>query len=149
MQVILLTDLRNKGRRGDVVQVKPGFARNYLLPKQFAVPATPGNTKWFQQQRAKIEAKLDQERDAAAAAGAQITGTRVEISKRAGESETLYGSVTPAEIIMALKEQGIDIDRRMLDLSGGIKTLGEHIVKIDLHPEVTAEITINVIPASN
>ncbi len=148
MEVILLTDIRSQGRRGEVINVKPGYARNYLMPKGMALPATKGNRHWFEEQRTKIEARLNQERDAAALAGAEIQGTVIEIAKRAGETETLYGSVTPYEIMEALAERGIKVSRSQLDLAGGIKTLGEHPVGVDLHTEVTAEIIVRVIPAS-
>lgn len=148
MKVILLSDLRHTGRRGEIVDVKPGFARNYLMPKGLAALASDANQKWFEQQRTKIEARLDQEREAAAEAAAGIEGTRVSIAKRASETETLYGSVTPVEIAEALAAKGIDIDRKTLDLAGGIKTLGEHTVRVDLHPEVTAEIVVEVVSES-
>ena len=148
MKVILLSDLRHTGRRGEIVEVKPGFARNYLMPKGLAALATDANQKWFEQQRTKIEARLEQEREAAAADAAKIDGTRVSIAKRASETETLYGSVTPVEIAEALAAKGIEVDRKVLDLAGGIKTLGEHTVRVDLHPEVTAEIVVEVVSES-
>ena len=144
MKVILLSDLRHTGRRGDVLVVKPGYARNYLLPRKLAAPATVGNLKGFQQQRKKIDAAHAAQREAALEIAAQIEGTRVRIKKRASESETLYGSVTPAEVVEALSRKGLSVDRRDIDLSGGIKTLGDHAVRIDLHPEVVAEITVTV-----
>ncbi|MEM1247318.1 MAG: 50S ribosomal protein L9 [Acidobacteriota bacterium] len=146
MDVILLSDLRHTGRRGEVVRVKPGYARNYLLPRGLAAPATEGNKKWFEQQRKKIDAAHAAERDEAAQRAAEIAGVTVEIAKRAGESETLYGSVTPGEIVEALEAKGITVDRRDVDLTGGIKTLGEHVVRIDLHAEVVAEVTVQVVP---
>lgn len=146
MKVILLSDLRHAGSRGDVIDVKPGYARNYLLPKRLAVPATSGNMKWFGQQRKKIDAKHAQEREEAAAVAAQMEGVRVSIAKRVGETETLYGSVTATEVAYALEEKGFSIDRRRIDLGGGIKTVGDHIVRIDLHPEVLTEITVAVVP---
>lgn len=146
MDVILLADLRHTGRRGDVVRVKPGYARNYLLPRGLAATATEGNRKWFEQQRKKIDAQHAAERDTAAQRAAEIAGVTIEIAKRAGESETLYGSVTPGEIVDALAEKGIQVDRRDIDLTGGIKTLGEHLVRIDLHAEVVAEVTVQVVP---
>ena len=145
MEVILLSDLRQGGRRGEVIKVKPGYARNYLFPQGLATPATAGNMKWFEQQRTKIEAKLEGEREAAAKVAAEIQGARIQLTKRASESEVLYGSVTPAEIVSALAEMEIKVDRRILDLGGGIKTLGEHTVTVDLHPEVTAEIIVEVL----
>ena len=148
MKVILLSDLRHGGTRGDVIDVRPGYARNYLVPRGLAALATPGNMKWFEQQRKKIDARHAEEREVAAQFAADISGTRLTIAKRAGESETLYGSVTAAEVAEALQNSGISIDRRDIDLAGGIKVLGEHAVKIDLHPEVVAEVTVNVVAES-
>lgn len=144
MKVILLDDL-DQGSRGQEVDVSRGFARNYLFPNELAVRATEGNRRWFEQQRKKIDAEHAKERDAAAEIAAQIMGTKLQIAKRAGESETLYGSVTAAEVVEALAAKGIDVDRRRIDLGGGIKTLGDHVVRIDLHPEVVAEVTVNVV----
>ncbi len=145
MKVILMRDLRHTGRRGEVVDVKPGFARNYLFPKGAALEATPGNLKYFEQQRTKIDAHHAKERDESAGIAAQLAEIRVEIAKRVGESETLYGSVTATEIADALAAKGAEVDRRRIDLEGGIKTLGEHPVRIHLHPEVTAEVIVKVV----
>jgi large subunit ribosomal protein L9 len=145
MKVILLSDLRHTGKRGQVVQVKPGFARNFLLPKKLAAPATPGNLKWFEEQRSKIDARHAAEHNAAAEIAAQLASIKLEIAKRAGESDTLYGSVTPAEVEEALAARGVQVDRRDIDLAGGIKTIGNHTVRIDLHSEVVAEVELTVI----
>lgn len=145
MEIVLLTDLRSLGRRGEVVKVKPGYARNYLLPQGFALEATPGNLKYFEQIRAKIDLQLAREQEAAELLAAKLNAVRLEIGKRVGESETLYGSVTASEIAEHLAEKGFEIDRRKLDLEGGIKTLGEHPVRIHLHPEVVAEILVTVV----
>lgn len=144
MDVILMQDLRHTGSRGEVVSVKPGFARNFLFPNGFALEATPGNVKVFEQQKRKIEIKHEKERSSAAEVAEQIAGTEVSIAKRVGESETLYGSVTAAEVTEALEAVGISIDRRRIDLEGGIKTLGDHQVRIELHSDVIAEITVTV-----
>jgi large subunit ribosomal protein L9 len=148
MRVILLNDLRQKGKRGQEVEVKPGFARNFLLPQGLAVEATDANRKWFQSQRKKIDARIAQEREAAGQVAAAIAGTRVEINKRVGETGTLYGSVTAAEIAEALAAKGIEVDRRKIDLGAGIKAIGDHRVNLFLHPEVTAELLVTVLPES-
>lgn len=145
MKVILLSDLRHTGRRGQVVDVKPGFARNFLMPRKLAAPATPGNLVWFEQQRAKIDARHAAERDTAAQIAARLIDVKLQIAKRASESETLYGSVTPTEIAEALAAKGFEVDRRQIDLAGGIKTLGDHTIRIDLHPEVIAEVAVKVV----
>lgn len=146
MQVILLSDQRHLGKRGEVVDVKAGHARNYLLPQGLALEATHGNNKLFEQQRAKIDARHNQERDAAQGVANQLNGLTLTIKKRVGETETLYGSVTAGDVAEALEKKGFTVDRRRLDLEGGIKKLGEHKVKVELHPEVIAEITVSVVP---
>ena len=145
MNVILMRDLRHTGRRGEVVDVKPGFARNHLFPKGLALEATPGNVKLFEQQRNKIDAHHTKERDEAALVAAKLSAIQIVIAKRVGESETLYGSVTATEIADGLAAKGAEVDRRRIDLEGGIKTLGEHPVRIHLHPEVVAEVVVKVV----
>jgi large subunit ribosomal protein L9 len=145
MRVILMQDVLHTGKRGEVIDVKPGHARNYLIPQGLALLATPGNLKYFEQQRSKIDARHAKEREAAGEIAAQIAGTRLTVAKRVGESETLYGSVTATEVAELLEREGISIDRRRIDLEGGIKTLGDHEVRIELHPEVVAEVTVTVV----
>lgn len=146
MKVILLNDLHAVGRRGDVIATKPGYARNYLIPQGLAVQATDANTKWFEQQRRKIEINNKQEREEAALAAAQLDGVELVIKKRVSETETLYGSVAATEIESALEAKGFKIDRRQVDLGGGIKTVGEHDVRIVLHADVTAVVKLTVEP---
>ena len=146
MRVILMQDVRHTGRRGDIIKVKPGYARNFLLPQGMALEVNPGNLKSFEQQKNKIEIKHEKDRDAAEARAAEMADVAVEIAKRVGESETLYGSVTATEIAEALEAKGIHVDRRRIDTVGGIKALGEHVVRIELHSEVTAEVKVQVVP---
>ena len=146
MQVILLRDIRGTGERGEEVDVKPGFARNYLLPQGLAVEATDANRNWFEQEKQKIDVRIAQEREAAAEVANRIHDTRVEITKKVGETETLYGSVTATEIAEALEEKGILVDKRKIDVGGGIKTVGDHHVNIYLHPDVTADLVVTVLP---
>jgi large subunit ribosomal protein L9 len=145
VKVILLSDQRHLGKRGQVVDVKPGFGRNFLLPQGIALSATPANIKYFEQQRTKIDARHAKERDAAAEIAARLAGLRLEIAKRVGETNTLYGSVTAGDISDALAKKGVTVDRRRIDLEGGIKTLGEHPVRIELHSEVVAEVIVSVV----
>jgi len=146
MEVILLKESRSLGKRGEVVQVKPGYARNYLLPQGLALEATAGNMKVFEQQRSRLEAEAAHEVEGAQAMAAAIEGTRIVINKRASDAETLYGSVTATEIAEALDAKGVEVDRRRIDLEGGIKTIGDHHVLIHLHPEVSAELVVTVLP---
>lgn len=145
MRVILMQDVLHTGKRGEVIDVKPGHARNYLIPQGMALQATPGNLKYFEQQRSKIDARHAKERAAAGEIAAEMAGIRLTIAKRVGESETLYGSVTATEVGEMLQKKGVTVDRRRIDLEGGIKTLGDHQVRIELHPEVVAEVTVTVV----
>jgi large subunit ribosomal protein L9 len=146
MEVILLQDMRALGGRGEVVDVKPGYARNYLYPKELAAPSTVANRHWFESQRTKFDARHAEERSAAAGIAAELAALKLKIAKRASESGTLYGSVTPTEVVEALAAKGVQVHRRMVDLSGGIKALGDHVVKVDLHTEVIAELAVEVVP---
>ena len=146
MEVILLSDQRHLGRRGEVVRVKPGYARNFLLPQGLALLASPANLKYFAEQRKKIDARHAKEREAAAEIAAGLAAVKLTIAKKVGETQTLYGSVTATDVAEALAAKGVEVDKRKIDLGGGIKTLGSHVVTIDLHPEVVAEITLNVVP---
>jgi large subunit ribosomal protein L9 len=144
MKVILMSDLRHRGRRGQVVEVKPGYARNFLFPQGIAMEATPGNLKVFEQERKKIDVRHAEARDAAAEIAARIAGLRLTLSRRAMETGALYGSVTATEVVEALAAKGVEIDRRQVDLAGGVKTVGDHVVRIDLHAEVVAELALTV-----
>jgi large subunit ribosomal protein L9 len=147
VKVILLNDQRHLGKRGEIVDVKPGYGRNFLLPQGLAMQATPGNIKVFEQQRAKFDARHAKEREAAQEIANKMAGLRLEIPKRVGETDTLYGSVTAGDVAEALEKKGFTVDRRRLDLEGGIKTLGDHPVRVELHPEVVAEVTVAVVRA--
>ena len=146
MEVILLKDQRHLGTRGEVIKVKPGFARNYLLPQGIALEATPSNMKVFESMKTKIDALHTRERDAAQAIAERLDGLRLEIAKRVGETETLYGSVTATEVAELLEAKGFEIDRRRIDLEGGIKAVGDHEVRIDLHADVEANVIVTVVP---
>jgi large subunit ribosomal protein L9 len=146
MRVILLKDHRHLGQRGDEVDVKPGYGRNFLLPQGLALISTDANRKYFQEMRQKIEAQHIRERDQAQAVADQLDGLRLEVAKRAGETGTLFGSVTATDVADELEKKGIEVDRRRIDLEGGIKTIGDHEVRILLHSEVTSAITVTVVP---
>lgn len=147
MRVILLTDQRHLGRRGDTVEVKPGYGRNYLLPQGIALEATTANVKLFEQQRKKIDARLAKEKEAAQEYANRLAGIQVTIPKRVGETGTLYGSVTAGDVAEALEAKGFTVDRRQIDLEGGIKTLGDHPVRIEIHSDIRPEITVSVVAA--
>lgn len=146
MQVILRADVENLGRLGDVVTVRPGYGRNYLLPQGMAMPATKANLKAFELERKKLQAAMDALRSAAGTLGERIKKTDIVITMRVGENNKLYGSVTSSVIADALAEQGIEIDRRRVILDAPIRTIGEFPVRVRLHADVVAEFTITVRP---
>lgn len=150
MEIILLQDMRNLGHRGEVVRVKPGYARNYLIPQGIALLATKGNRAYFDQQRKKIDARHSQEVNSARAMAEELAGMTVTVAKRVGDRDTLYGSVTTSDVAEMLAAKGVTVDRRRIDLGGpvALKSLGDHTVSIDLHPEVTAEVTVSVVAAN-
>ena len=145
MEVILRDHVENVGRRGDVVKVADGYGRNYLLPRKLALLATPGNLKQVERERVKLDAKEAEERDAAAAIAARMGGIEVVISRRVGETEALYGSVTSADIAESLGQKGFDIDKRKIGLREPIKKLGELTVPVKLHREVVVQLPVKVV----
>src|SRR5215216_2757470 len=128
MEVILREHVDNVGRRGDIVKVADGFARNYLLPRKLALPATSGNRKHVERERKIMETREADEKSTAEAIGARLASVNIEIARRVGDTEQLYGSVTAADIVDYLKAKGFDIDRRKLILPEPIKALGEFTV---------------------
>ena len=145
MKVILRADVDNLGRLGEIVAVKPGYGRHYLLPQGYASLATPGNLKVFEQERRKLQAKNDAIRAEASALAAKIEAAKVVIEVRVGDGDKLYGSVTSSQIAGILEGQGVNVDRRKLQLDDGIRALGEYIVDVKLHPEVVAKLTVKVV----
>jgi len=145
MKVILIDEIRGLGTRGDIVSVKDGYARNYLFPKKLAREATPGNLKAVEQEKKKWALLAQQEKEVAAKAAEKVQGLKLTVTKRVGESGTLFGSVTANEIADALAAQGIDVDKRRVELSHPIKTVGMHDVEVRLHREVAAKIQVEVL----
>lgn len=144
MDVILLERIEKLGQMGDVVKVKPGFARNFLLPQKKALRATEENRKRFEAQRAQIEAANLKRRQEAESISGKVEGLIVVLVRQAGESGQLFGSVTTRDIAEAVTAQGVTIDRRQVLLDRPIKTIGLHPVRVALHPEVIVSITANV-----
>jgi len=145
MKVILLERVEGKGGLGDVVTVKDGYARNYLLPRAKALRANNANLKVFEGQRAEIEARNAKAKDAAGQSGEKLDGTSYILIRQAGESGQLYGSVAGRDVADAVNEAGgVKVDRSMVSLDKPIKTLGLHEVKIRLHAEVTVTVTLNI-----
>lgn len=144
MKVILLERVEGWGALGDVVTVKDGYARNYLLPRHKALRANAASMKIFDAQRAEIEARNARARDAAGKAGEGLDGSSYILIRQAGESGQLYGSVSGRDVADAVNAEGGKIERAMVVLDKPIKTLGLHEVKVRLHAEVTVTVTLNI-----
>ena len=144
MKVVLLERVEGRGSIGDVVTVKDGFARNYLLPRQKALRATEANLKVFEAQRAEIESRNEKARDAASKSGEKLDGASYVLIRSAGDAGHLYGSVSGRDVADIITAEGGKVDRSMVDMDKPIKTLGLHEVKVRLHAEVAVTVTINV-----
>ncbi len=145
MEVILRDHVENLGRRGEIVRVADGYARNFLLPRNLALPATEGNKRRVERERKIVETRESEERQAAEAVAARLTALAVSIARKVGENDHLYGSVTNADIADILKERGFDVDRRKILLPDPIKALGENTVPVKLHRDVTAQLRVTVV----
>ena len=144
MELILREDVEKLGRRGDVVKVADGYARNFLLPRGLGMAVTAANKAMIEKERKVHEARLAKEKAEFEALAARIAGLRFVAPRKVGENEVLYGSVTGADVAEFLKTKGIEIDKRKVLLDEPVKTLGEHEVKIKLHPEVQASLRLLV-----
>jgi large subunit ribosomal protein L9 len=144
MEVILREHVDNLGRRGEVVKVADGYARNYLLPRKLALLATEGNKKQIERERAKFEIKEAEEQKVAQAVADRIASVDLEIARKVGESNVLFGSVTSADIAQALAAKGIDLEKRKVVLPEPIKKLGEFSIPVKLHRDVTATLRVRV-----
>ena len=144
MQVILLERIEKLGQMGDVVKVKPGFARNCLLPKKKAMRATDANLKVFDSQRSQLETDNLERRSEAEAVAGKLDGLSIALIRQAGEGGQLYGSVTARDMAQALGKDGVKVERAQVQLDKVIKVLGLHPVRLRLHPEVSVTITVNV-----
>lgn len=146
MKVILLEKIANLGDIGAVVEVTPGYGRNYLIPQGKALEATRANLARFEQQRQRLLQQQAKERERAAALAARLAELTVTIAQRVGEGDRLYGSVTNVHIAEALAKQGLDLDRKKIDLPEPIKTVGTFEVPVKLHPEVKGMVKVEVVP---
>src|SRR5262247_522821 len=145
MEVILREHVDNLGRRGEIVKVADGYARNYLLPRKLALLVTEGNKKQIERERAKFEAKEAEEQKVAGAVAERLASVEIEVARKVGETEALYGSVTSSDIAEALGAKGFDVDRRKLQLQEPIKKLGEYMIPVKLHRDVTTSVKVRVI----
>jgi large subunit ribosomal protein L9 len=145
MEVILREHVDNLGRRGDVVKVAEGYARNYLLPRKLALAVTENNRRQIEREKKAAEAREAEEKGHAEAIATRLTQIEIEIPRRVGENDTLYGSVTSADISHALQAQGFDVDKRKIQLPEPLKTLGASTVPIKIHRDVTAQLKVRVV----
>jgi large subunit ribosomal protein L9 len=144
MDVILRDHVENLGRRGEIVKVADGYARNYLLPRKLALPATESNKQWVARERKIADQRELEEKSAADAIATRLSALELTINRKVGENDQLYGSVTNADIAELLAKKGFDIDRRKILLPDPIKALGETTVPVKLHREVTAQLKVTV-----
>lgn len=149
MDVILREDVDHLGTMGEVVKVKRGYARNYLLPRGLAVEASRNNLAALEHEKGLIEVKRSRERTAALAEADKLEGLVIEIKAKAGEEERLYGSVTNLDIERHLSSRGIAVDRRRIDLDDPIKRLGTYRIMVGIAHDVKATITVKVLPEAD
>jgi large subunit ribosomal protein L9 len=145
MEVILREHVDNLGRRGEVVKVADGYARNYLLPRKLALLVTDGNRKQIERERAKYDVKEAGEMKIAEAMAERLANVEIEIARKVGETAALYGSVTSSDVAAALAAKGFELDRRKLQLAEPLKRIGEFDIPVKLHRDVTAHIKVKVV----
>jgi large subunit ribosomal protein L9 len=149
IQVILQQDLKNLGKSGELVRVRPGYARNYLIPRSLAMPATVHNVKQLEHEQRLSAAKAAKARAEASAAGDKISGVTVTIERKVGEEDRLFGSVTTKDIVAALKAKGIEMDRKRIELANPIRTAGTFDVTAKLLGDITATFKVEVVPTKS
>ena len=145
MEVILKEHVDNLGRRGDVVKVASGYARNYLLPRKLALTVNEGNKRQIERERKNAEVRELEEKTQAEAFAARLAEAEISIARRVGEHDALYGSVTSADIATALAAKGFEIDKRKITLAEPIKALGDVTVPVRIHRDVTAQVKVSVV----
>src|SRR3954467_8061083 len=146
MEVILREHVEHLGRRGDVVKVAAGYARNYLLPRKLALAVNDNNKRQIDREKKLAEARDMEEKASAEAIAQRLSQLEIEIARRVGEHDTLYGSVTSADIAQALQAKGFEIDKRRIQLHDPLKALGETMVPVRIHRDVIAQVKVKVVP---
>ena len=144
MKLILREDVENLGKGGELVDVKPGFGRNYLLPRGLAVTANPKNVRELEHQKAVAQAKAAKLKASAEAVAKRLADTAITLKRKVGEQDKLYGSVTAIDLVEALAARGLQIDRRSIDLAEPLKTLGDFEVPVKLHSEVVGKVKVKI-----
>ena len=147
IEVILKDHVEHLGRRGEIVKVADGYARNFLFPRKLALAVTEENKRQIERERTKAEARDTEEQHEAEALKAKLEAVEITIARRVGEHDTLYGSVTSSDIGEALAARDLVVDRRRIQLAEPLKTLGTHPVVVKLHREVSAQVAVKVVPA--
>ncbi|MBF0557198.1 MAG: 50S ribosomal protein L9 [Nitrospirae bacterium] len=145
MKVILREDVKDLGHIGEMLSVKDGYARNFLLPRGLALEANPKNVKALEHEKKKIQEIVKKAKSGAEDLAAKITATTITIKAKSGEEDKLFGSVTAMDLAEALKKEGLDIDRKRIVLEEPIKRLGNYSVNVKIHPEVSAQFTVQVV----
>jgi large subunit ribosomal protein L9 len=148
MKVILTQDVDNLGLKGEVVEVKPGYGRNFLIPRAMAVVATAGNVRRYEEETRQQSRKLEQVRNDAEAMAKRLSQVELVIQKPVGEEERIFGTVTTQDIADELQRQQFDVDRRKISIDEDIRTLGSFKASVRVHPEFVAELTVTVVPES-
>jgi len=146
MEVILREHVDNLGKRGDVVKVAEGYARNFLLPRKLALAVTEGNKRQIDREKKVAEARDAEEKLQAETLAQRISALEIEIARRVGENDALYGSVTSADIAQALQAKGFEIEKKRIHLGEPLKALGETTIPVKVHREVTAQLKVKVVP---
>ena len=145
MEVILREHVDNLGRRGEIVKVAPGYARNYLLPRKLALAVNEGSKRQIEREKKLAEARELEEKTQAEAYAQRLAQADIQIARRVGENDTMYGSVTSADVAHALQAKGFEIDKRKIQMADPLKALGEFKVPVKVHRDVTADVTVKVI----
>jgi large subunit ribosomal protein L9 len=148
MEVILREHVDHLGQRGDVVKVADGYARNYLLPRKLALAVTDNNKRQIEREKKIAEARDAEDKAQAEAIAQRLSQLDIEIARRVGENDTLYGSVTSQDIAQALKDKGFDVDKRKITLDEPLKALGESSIPVKIHRDVTAQLKVRVVAQS-
>ncbi len=146
MEVILREHVDNLGRRGDVVKVAEGYARNYLLPRKLALAVTEANKRQIEREREAAEARDAEEKAGAEALAQRLAELELQIARRVGENDTMYGSVTSSDIAQALHARGFEVEKRKVSLPEPLKTIGQHTVPVKIHRDVTAPVKVTIVP---
>ena len=145
MEIILREHVDNLGRRGEVVKVAAGYARNFLLPRKLALPVTEGNRKLIERERKLADVRESEEKQQAEALAARLSTIELTLSRRVGETAQLYGSVTSADLAEELATKGLEIDKRKIQLEEAIKAIGDYTVSVRLHRDVTTQLKVHVV----